>query len=722
MTSVEELAKQIRSKIIESTSPSGSLLLNYIDTWDEAWLEDLSLGQIEINIKLVENETQNFNDRYQIVYENELTAVQRSYADDFKKEIDTKLRKLTSELNKIKGKKNELKIAFEKSAANPLDLSLQMPSQSGIAPSNTVEPVLSKTEQTSIIEDSALDDLEEQLKKLRLDVIQLPEKTQEIVELKEQLGEKEDLLREAKENLKKLQTDRAVQSSSLLKTTEENVAQLSEVGTVVTEQLKKAILEDSKEATEHRSELQIKRQELELLQKQNEETTKELNKANEALARAQLDSEKAEELRKELQNEALKREEIQSHLKLLEEERLLRIERFNMEIEMHEKVIEKLQKQQEKAPRFSRQIYDFAMEDATDGEEDPILGVKRNQPVPLATNIVDLTHNEASVPTRETKTQVKADIQFKLDKIELPVFDGDLTEWNSFKEIFTVLIHDNEQLSQLIKLHQLKSHLKGAALETIRGYQLTGSNYKPAWEDLQNRYNRTDNIIQEYIKKFIETPILQSHPPAQRIQSIINGTNQMIRALPGVGVQVNNWDPFISFVILSKLDESTRRDWQKTIGKATNVPIATLLDFLELRAREVQPTQAEHMYQMLQGKKIFTKYSNIQLVTKPKMFQINKQPNPNKSDGSSKIVMQKKCAFCKGPHALFYCEHFRKLRAKERLEEVKKLKLCFKCFGEHLLKDCPARDCPICNGKHNSLLCFQKEARDAAGPSNITKN
>lgn len=57
----------------------------------------------------------------------------------------------------------------------------------------------------------------------------------------------------------------------------------------------------------------------------------------------------------------------------------------------------------------------------------------------------------------------------KLDTIELPQFDGDLTEWDSFKDNFNVLVHENSNFSSILKFHQLRTHLKGAAYDTIRG-------------------------------------------------------------------------------------------------------------------------------------------------------------------------------------------------------------------------------------------------------------
>lgn len=314
-------------------------------------------------------------------------------------------------------------------------------------------------------------------------------------------------------------------------------------------------------------------------------------------------------------------------------------------------------------------------------------------------------------PRQTRSTLNKPIIEFKLDKINLPIFSGDLTEWSSWKEMFLILVHDNEQLTDLLKLHQLRSHLKGAALDTIRGYQLAENNYIPAWENLKTRYERKNNIIHEYIKKFIEVPILNTHSPYQRIQAVINGTNQMLRALPGLGVNVVHWDPFILFVLLSKLDEDTRREWKNKIGKREEVSVEEFLEFLEVKAIEGQPSMTEHMYNMLSGRVISSRApADSSKRNQRRIFQINSPSTSNPVSNEKKKTSTRKCPLpkCDGPHNLFFCPKFKKMKPMERKKEVENLRLCFKCFQPHFMKDCASRNCPRCNGLHNSLLCFPK--------------
>lgn len=69
-----------------------------------------------------------------------------------------------------------------------------------------------------------------------------------------------------------------------------------------------------------------------------------------------------------------------------------------------------------------------------------------------------------------------------LPKFDLPRFSGGLEDWLSFKQIFGTTIHENTQLSNLQKLQYLKTSVVGAANKLIKGFSITESSYKEAWE------------------------------------------------------------------------------------------------------------------------------------------------------------------------------------------------------------------------------------------------
>lgn len=61
----------------------------------------------------------------------------------------------------------------------------------------------------------------------------------------------------------------------------------------------------------------------------------------------------------------------------------------------------------------------------------------------------------------------------KLPQIHVPHFIGDLTQWNSFFQIFSTLIHNNDVITDVQTLIYLKSYLSGEPLNLIQNIQLT---------------------------------------------------------------------------------------------------------------------------------------------------------------------------------------------------------------------------------------------------------
>lgn len=294
-------------------------------------------------------------------------------------------------------------------------------------------------------------------------------------------------------------------------------------------------------------------------------------------------------------------------------------------------------------------------------------------------------------PSAATNQVHRSDLpvmQLKLDRLTLPMFDGQLTEWTSFRDQFNDMVHENPNLSSMLKFHQLRSHLRGAALDTVSGYKFSAQNYEAAWLDLNRRFDRTDAIIEEYIRKFMELPVLAAHPTGKAFTGMIDATTQMLRALPNWGILVRSWDPWIKFMMVTKLDDATRREWKQHTGRHQQVPLADLLDFLETKAMEVQPLQGDRLRQMFGG------HSEKKGREKPRKIL---------------HAAVTKCPNCNDDHPLYKCQKLLALKAKDRTEVVKKLKLCFKCLNQHERDQCKKGGCPECNGPHNRVLCFKYE-------------
>jgi hypothetical protein len=75
----------------------------------------------------------------------------------------------------------------------------------------------------------------------------------------------------------------------------------------------------------------------------------------------------------------------------------------------------------------------------------------------------------------------------KLPHINLPSFSGRHEDWESFKDLFSSLVHDVAILPESTKLQYLKSCLSGQAAELVKNIATTSAN-NSTWQALEMRY------------------------------------------------------------------------------------------------------------------------------------------------------------------------------------------------------------------------------------------
>lgn len=298
-------------------------------------------------------------------------------------------------------------------------------------------------------------------------------------------------------------------------------------------------------------------------------------------------------------------------------------------------------------------------------------------------------------PVNPTNDIQQPTIELKMDKFTLPTFDGDLTNWLPFKDQFTDLVDTNPKFTAITKFIQLRSHLKGTALEAIAGFKLSSASYDAAWQILKKRYDKPDRIIDEYLRKLDELPMLH-FASAQSLIAMVNCTNQILRVLPVLGVDVTTWDTIIKYKLTTKLDRTTHKKWLDQVKLRQNVPLQELVEFLEVEASENVPFDTKRERHVDHRKPQRFKQRTAAIL--PAVAGTEQQPNINK------------CPQCKGQHPIYMCGIFKKLAVKDRFSKIKAFKLCTRCLRKHEHpNDCRFGMCPTCSKDHNSLLCYTKE-------------
>lgn len=75
-----------------------------------------------------------------------------------------------------------------------------------------------------------------------------------------------------------------------------------------------------------------------------------------------------------------------------------------------------------------------------------------------------------------------------LPRIKLPVFSGNYQSWRSFHDLFTALIRDNVDLTNVEKMHYLKTCVTDEAARLVGNLTISDDNFTIAWTQLVSRY------------------------------------------------------------------------------------------------------------------------------------------------------------------------------------------------------------------------------------------
>jgi len=62
----------------------------------------------------------------------------------------------------------------------------------------------------------------------------------------------------------------------------------------------------------------------------------------------------------------------------------------------------------------------------------------------------------------------------------IPEFDGNLNNWEDFRDMFIAVVYNDEKIPLIKKMHYLKGCLKGEAAGVINRIELSAESYETA--------------------------------------------------------------------------------------------------------------------------------------------------------------------------------------------------------------------------------------------------
>ncbi|XP_054723428.1 uncharacterized protein LOC129233424 [Uloborus diversus] len=228
----------------------------------------------------------------------------------------------------------------------------------------------------------------------------------------------------------------------------------------------------------------------------------------------------------------------------------------------------------------------------------------------------------------------------KLPKLSLPNFSGNIIDWLTFKDLFNATVTKNESLSDAQKLQYLKTSLKGDAAKIVNSIPISDSNFKIAYNLLDERYSNTREQTFAHIKRFLDLQSIQNES-ASALSTLVDNVNEIIRSLETLGQSVDKFgDTSMLYLILQKLDTSTKLWWERQ-SKNYKIPkLRDLIEFLKSYARTIQNSKG-----------------SVGKVQKPTSSKVNA------------LVAVSVCSYCKDNHYLS--------------KKCKSGNTCFKCGKRH---------------------------------------
>ncbi|XP_071056032.1 uncharacterized protein [Onthophagus taurus] len=280
----------------------------------------------------------------------------------------------------------------------------------------------------------------------------------------------------------------------------------------------------------------------------------------------------------------------------------------------------------------------------------------------------------------------------KLNKIIIPVFDGNYKNWPTFFDLFNTMINDNDSLSAVAKYQYLLTSLSGEALNLIKGLPVTNDNYIIAYNSLKGRYQNKRHLATLYFNEIVALKPIQEES-SKSFRFLIDTFKENIDGFRMLNFPVDQWDFLLFNILLQKLNISTKTKFE---SEHTTFEIPTylqLINFLENQAKAF----------------------NSVLLTSDKLSMNKNKPFQNYRGKTSvnlkteDVKLSFKCILCPESHSIYRCSKFLAKSASERLSIARDHNLCRNCLNKnHNTSSCTSNyRCHSCDQRHHTLLHFE---------------
>jgi hypothetical protein len=118
--------------------------------------------------------------------------------------------------------------------------------------------------------------------------------------------------------------------------------------------------------------------------------------------------------------------------------------------------------------------------------------------------------------------------------------------------MFKAMVHGNDSLPEIQKLHYLRSYLSGEAERLVSNLPMTANNYTIACKLLFDRYENKRLIAASHLRQLLGIKQLHKES-AGEFAELVNTISNNVNALQALNIQASLSDVIISQIITEKL-------------------------------------------------------------------------------------------------------------------------------------------------------------------------
>lgn len=301
----------------------------------------------------------------------------------------------------------------------------------------------------------------------------------------------------------------------------------------------------------------------------------------------------------------------------------------------------------------------------------------------------------------------------KLPDIPVPKFDGKIANFTEWYSMFVAIIDANESLKPVQKLYFLKQAMTGDAQNLLKDYKLQEDLYESAFKFVKDRFYNNRIIIGTHFRDLLDLPQIT----LANLRESLDKLNAIVRGLRVCDIDVEKMSPLIVYIIVRKLPEKLRTDWENSLHDYSTYPsFEPLSSFLQNRCFAHESVHGDL------PSKSSPRKSNAEekLKQKASLATIAKVKVATTSP---------KCSLCNKDHYLSQCAQFQAKTVADRFAFIKEKQLCSNCFRQyHSAINCNSSKCRKCGKAHHTLLhrevaqsTLETKTREGAQSTSDTK-